>query len=199
MGELKYDSLITEFNNRRTEEKNKGQEVMHHIPLADWCPASAWAVSYPLPPSSPSFYCWAWHFLVWTVSLLRPGELSRLCPLPASCPPSVFLLERQCEEEEALTLCERCSLAANTGCWQCCLSHSSGRPQRVGCPRRGSSFPARLGAGTEEVGGRFLGCVICSSGVEFDHCDLSVYELDNLVRRFGGRLVCAGDAGLHWR
>jgi len=41
----------------------------------------------PLPPSSPSFYCWAQCPVVWNVPFISRGQLSQLCPLPTSCAP----------------------------------------------------------------------------------------------------------------
>lgn len=86
-----WDSLISKvWGMGNTQEKNKTNDakvITHHFSQVGWWPASVWAtVTFPKKPS-PHIYCWAWHDMMWNVPLVTWGQLSRLCPFPASCPP----------------------------------------------------------------------------------------------------------------
>lgn len=75
-----------------TETKNQWcRSGYSHFPKADWCLASHRTVSvledktpHPLL-SLPQFYCWAWHYMMWTNLLGRWSHPSLLCLLSASC------------------------------------------------------------------------------------------------------------------
>ena len=63
------------------------------------------------------------------------GQLSWLCPLPASCPPPAYLLGGAAwEKDKALTLWAHCSAIAKTlVCHQQCFSHKSKAQYLTGC------------------------------------------------------------------
>lgn len=61
--------------------------------------------------STPHFYHWVWHFMLWSMSLASLGQLSLLCmcPFPIPCLPAACSLQqgkrgRVKEKEKALTL-----------------------------------------------------------------------------------------------
>lgn len=45
----------------------------------------------------PSFYCWAWHHVVWNIPLASLGQLSRLCPSQLLVHPQPSSLAGWCE------------------------------------------------------------------------------------------------------
>jgi len=63
--------------------------------------------------------------MAWNIPLLSWGQLSWLCPLPASCVhPQPPRCGAECETERALALCKHCSALAKTSlCSQDCLGH----------------------------------------------------------------------------
>lgn len=50
--------------------------------------------------SSHSFYCWACHHILWTISLVNWGQMSHLFPLPNPCASPASLLMGWCEKQK---------------------------------------------------------------------------------------------------
>lgn len=62
----------------------------------------------------PSFYCWAWCYMVRNTVLVSLGQLTQLCPLPASCPPPPYLLGQRSEKQRTSWLYSHCLATAKT-------------------------------------------------------------------------------------
>lgn len=75
--------LVTSFHKQADP-----QTVCEQQPL--WKPALA----TPFFFRYPSFYCWAWCYMVRNTPLANSGYLSHLCPLPVYCPHLACLLIR---------------------------------------------------------------------------------------------------------
>ena len=66
------------------EKKTSGAKaILHSLAPADRCPASVRAMAVFEKSCSPQFYCRAWRYMVWDISLVSLGRLSQRCPLPA--------------------------------------------------------------------------------------------------------------------
>ena len=78
------------------------------------------------PSSSPSFYCSAWHHMVWNSPLVSWAQLSQLCPLPNfPCSPA-HLLVGQGKQQTRFWLSKRCSAIMKTSpCYQHCFQNKS--------------------------------------------------------------------------
>ena len=100
----------------RLQAKRK-EQFIHYIPLAgrlqplpgkpgiSTCNTNAQTANSPLctPLLEPLLLSPA----VWDIPLVSSSQLSWLCPLPASCPPTAYLLEGQ-SGKETLMLCNIC-------------------------------------------------------------------------------------------
>lgn len=128
------------------EEKAGGQRagdakaITRNCPKADQGQPSLWATAaLKEEPSLPSCYCWAWWYVVCSISLGSLDQLSQLCPLPNSLPTSNLLILK------TSMLCKHCWVVAKTPvCYQGCFSHRS-RTQHPACAaKEANSVPARL-------------------------------------------------------
>lgn len=86
---------------REKEKTSNAKAVTHHLLQADQYPASFWAMS-PSERLLLSFV--VQHDIVWNITLVHWGQLSQLCPLPASSLPPAYLLQGQSEKQRR-TLC----------------------------------------------------------------------------------------------
>ena len=101
------------------------------------------------PPLSffPSFICWAWCHMVWNIPLVSWGQLSRLCPLPASCAPPASSLVGWGEEQKRPWLCKHCSAVTKTSlCYQHCFSTNPKHSLILATVKKINSIPAKISA-----------------------------------------------------
>jgi len=75
------------------QNKKQGDAKNNYLPPAHQCLSSPWAMA-PLANFSSSFYCWAWHHMVWNI-MEYPFVQFALASLAVSSPsflytPSIF-------------------------------------------------------------------------------------------------------------
>lgn len=68
--------------------RGRGKQVMQVPSLTTswWMPNQSPSNSCLGKKKTPLFYCQVWGSVTWSVFWVISGQLSRLCPLPASCP-----------------------------------------------------------------------------------------------------------------
>lgn len=72
------------------EGKVEKQVMQMPSQLANGCPGSPQATA----TLEKNFCPWVWHYMIWIISWVSSDQLLGLCCLPASCPPSAYLLLR---------------------------------------------------------------------------------------------------------
>lgn len=90
-----------------TSEGKRGKNKWckgNHLPPVDRCSASRWAMatSHTNRPPLPSFYCWAWGYIAWSIPLVNWGHLPWLCSLPIHVHPQLTCCEGRVEKRKSL-------------------------------------------------------------------------------------------------
>lgn len=82
----------------------------------------------PFLLSSSSFYCWAWHLMVMGHFFGQLGQLSGLCPLPATCAAPVPCWQGSMRSRKSFSI-QDCSATTITSV--CCYHyfHQKSKPQ----------------------------------------------------------------------
>lgn len=124
--------------------------VTHHLPQAQSCPASLWAVAtLEDSPTPPPFFIYPQFCLlsmVCNIPLVSWGQLSQLCRLPTSCPPLAYTLgtgtER--EKEKASVFCKQCPGTDKLlVCYRYCFSQSPRHSSILAAMKKVNCIPAR--------------------------------------------------------
>lgn len=106
------------------------------------------------------FYCWAWGYMAWNITLTSLGQLSRLCPLELLAHPySTQWFGGGWEKEKAFMLCKQDSAIVKTLIYGthsfsqkskpqhhtgCCIKLTPSRPDPVDLWNLVANFPRWL-------------------------------------------------------
>lgn len=94
------------ISRRNNKTQSDTRAITHHLPPADWCPASCFGFLSP-------YYYWAWH--AQNTNLVKKRHMSQLCLLPDSCSPRLLSgAKAEWETEQAIMVCKHCSAIAET-------------------------------------------------------------------------------------
>lgn len=143
-----YVEIIKLFSiQRRSGSREKQSETGHSPPpMIDTKPLPKQKLGNLSKSHPPPVYCWARHYMAWSISLACLGHRPGCIPRSILYPPQSLWGDRhraEWEREKALMLCEHYSARAKIPvCYQHCSSHEE-HSTITAAMRKTNSVPAR--------------------------------------------------------